>query len=452
VQFAKSARRVDPHDPPTPEPEVDVPFPRKALRHDAVRRLLRFAVSGGGWNETWVGDSRAKKGFLWRQPWLESFLSELSETDDRSILQAFSALRGEGSASTVPAHSGAIPDLVDACGQNLDLAGRAVDRNIAASSTRPSFSLVIPFARHLGFFSACLRSVAALKLPGSARPFQVLIANDDPRVRDQELLEAAPKQIRDRLELAPHRPGSGISVALNAAISRVKNDWVIFLDCDDVIEPDALVQLRKHIRTHLRVRYISSCIIDIDAEDQVLRYRRRTNSGPSTMLHSGMHAGHLKSIRRDAFEQYGTFNAACDGAQDYEFALRMGFFEPLLFIPEYLYRYRFHTRTFSLSQGLQQDAVANRIVRTYKCAAMIDAGLLSGESGISMKFCGLHAAEWGSVFEKNRAAGGPALLEISTKDLQPTPRNRRLLILEVAYRLMQFGRVPWDSPFEIRET
>jgi hypothetical protein len=78
-----------------------------------------------------------------------------------------------------------------------------------------------------------------------------------------------------------------------------------------------------------------------------------------------MTAGHLKAVRRDAFDDRGLLDPASDGCQDYEFALRMAIEEPLLFIPEYLYSYRWHQASQSVSMGPRQARIADAIVRRY---------------------------------------------------------------------------------------
>ena len=414
-------------------------------RQRVVRGLLRSAVRGGSWNTTWVGDARKKPLLLWRFPLLELLLKGLDEADTQSISQRFYA-GGTASEAVLP-KPGAICETVDAFNEKLEISGRNAYENAAGSSADPSFSIVIPFARHAEFFPACLRSVAALKAQG-ASSLQIVVANDDPAIEDHQLLDMVPDGIRDRVLVLPRRSPRGVSRALNDAVSKATNEWILFLDCDDLLEPDALVQLARYIREYPQIRYISSCIVDIDEQDRILRYRHRSAFGPSTLLYAGMQAGHLKSIRRDVFETYGAWNETCDGAQDYEFALRVSFFEPLLFIPEYLYRYRYHEGAFSVARKQQQDEVVVRIVRTYKCAAMIERGLL----GLTIDFQGCRAAEWAASWEATRVEHREAHLEVNPGDLAPTLQNRRLLALEAAYLLMQLGATPWKSRFETRKS
>src|SRR5262249_1105518 len=152
---------------------------------------------------------------------------------------------------------------------------------------------------------------------------------------------------------------------LNRAIGLSRHPWILFLDCDDWIQPEALTRLEYWIRRYPRVRYISSGMIDADEEGAVLRYRRPTPSPPALLSH-GMIAGPLKCIRRDALEESGPLDPNFDGCQDYDFALKMSFIEPLLTIPEYLYGYRWHPRTQSVAAATRQASTTREIVRIYK--------------------------------------------------------------------------------------
>jgi len=205
-------------------------------------------------------------------------------------------------------------------------------------------------------FQQCLQSVA--KLTGC--PLEIIIINDDPNHSERQLRDLLQAEAVVSADAQPR----GIANALNTDIRLARNEWILFLDCDDLIEADALTRLSTHIGAHPRVRYISSNMIDIDEQDRILRYRRRVES-PATLLANGMLAGHLKCIRRDVFEDYGLFDPAVDGCQDYDLALKVSLAEPLLFIKDYLYRYRWHTKTQSVSEAGRQAATTRAIVRKY---------------------------------------------------------------------------------------
>ncbi|NUB13735.1 glycosyltransferase [Azospirillum brasilense] len=235
-----------------------------------------------------------------------------------------------------------------------------------ATRSDAGFSIVTPFFRHLGFFEDCARSVAELvahtevRAPGVA--VEWVIANDDPDIADAALLERVPPAIRDRVTVVPTGKAGSISTGLNLAIERSRLDWVLFLDCDDLIRREAVEVLRHYAARFPKCRYISSSMVDITEDGTVIRFRRH-DAPPRRMLEQGMLAGHLKAVRRDAFADHGPLDARFDGCQDFEFVLRMMLDEPILIVPEPLYFYRWHGGTQSLSRHVRQMETHRRIQR-----------------------------------------------------------------------------------------
>jgi len=81
------------------------------------------------------------------------------------------------------------------------------------------------------------------------------------------------------------------------------------------------------------------------------------------LLSKGMIAGHLKAMRRDLFRDVGEFSEEFPGCQDYEFAIRVSVKEPILLIPEFLYRYRWHGASQSVHKIDRQNRIASAVRR-----------------------------------------------------------------------------------------
>ena len=246
------------------------------------------------------------------------------------------------------------------------LGERRPPSTVAEMTDCGGFSIITPFHRHLQLFEEAAASVDRLahgeETVGS--PVEWVIVNDDSTVSDEDLAQRIPARLRAAVrQIRPDGPG-GIVNALNSGIRQSRYRWLLFLDCDDEIEPNALVVL-NHYRTRFpRCRYISSSMTDIDDLGNVLRFRG--NEHPIDRLFDvGMLAGHLKAIRRDLFEEIGAFDPRFELCQDYEFALRTAMREPLLKIPEPLYRYRWHPNTQSVSRARRQNVIRQRIQCEY---------------------------------------------------------------------------------------
>ena len=243
------------------------------------------------------------------------------------------------------------------------LGGRPVPCSVAEMPDCGGYTIVTPFYRHLDFFEETALSVDVLFRREKGSALEWVVVNDDPNVADTELARRIPERLHPLVRQF-RTEGSGIVDALNTGIRHGRYRWILFLDCDDVIEPNAISVLNHYRTLFPRCRYISSSITDIDESGNVFRYRG--NEHPIDRLFDiGMLAGHLKAVRRDLFDDVGGLDVRFELCQDYEFALRTAMQEPILKIPEPLYRYRWHGRTQSVSRARLQWAVHLRIQREY---------------------------------------------------------------------------------------
>ncbi|MBO1905782.1 glycosyltransferase [Microvirga sp. 3-52] len=248
------------------------------------------------------------------------------------------------------------------------LASHKACEDVPSSSAIPTFSVVTPYFKHKEFFSRCARAVGALiesdvKATGVTR-IEWLIVNDDPSCLGNDILEMIPQSTRPFVKILSDGANKGITNRLNEGIEASLSEWLLFLDCDDLIQPNATAVLDHYIRTFPQCRYISSAIIDIDEQDRILRYRRHEAS-PDTMFHRGMLAGHLKAVRRDLINEIGYYKVEYSGCQDYDFALRAALREPLLLVPEYLYKYRWHGASQSVGSFQRQERIATSVRRSF---------------------------------------------------------------------------------------
>lgn len=254
---------------------------------------------------------------------------------------------------------------------------------------RPSFTLLICFHHHLKFFKDCLDSINDACNQSPSANVQILIVNDDPSISSEELLAQASEFIQEKIILYSHEHNLGICQSANEAITRATGEWILHLDCDDRLTPTVFLTLERTISEHPHVRYISSRAIDIDAKGDILSWRVRSES-PYNLIDDNV-ASHLKAMRRDLHEDIGFFNPLFDGCQDYEFALRTAINEPLCFIPDYLYEYRWHDQSQTVSNNKRQNLTANRIRQTY---LLVIYWIKHGINNIQWDIRGTDAQSW----------------------------------------------------------
>jgi glycosyltransferase involved in cell wall biosynthesis len=244
-----------------------------------------------------------------------------------------------------------------------------IARTISVTSlNEPIYSILTPFHRHLNFFANCAASVAALVATDfeahSRRRIEWIVFNDDPSCGPEDLEARVPESLRPYISIVSGNYNRGISKGLNEAARVARGHWLILLDCDDEIESDASIVLDHYRTAFPEVRYISSAMTDIDATGSILR-RRYHEFDPTRLFEAGMIVGHLKAIRRDLLEDFGGYREEFSGCQDYDFAMRVALNEPLLVIPEYLYRYRWHNHSQSVGARAVQSACTLAVLRTF---------------------------------------------------------------------------------------
>lgn len=240
--------------------------------------------------------------------------------------------------------------------------------SVSLSATTIKYSIITPFFSHFDFFRKAAESVERLiqatSEDGKIQRIEWIILNDDPKFDAATLRDVIPSSILPSTLIISDGLNKGISARQNQGIKAASNEWLLFLDCDDLIASNCISVLDHYIANFSRCRFISSAIIDIDEKDIEIRKRIRSY-GAEGLFEKGMNAGHLAAIRRDLFDDVGQFDQRFSGCQDYDFALRVAIREPILLIPEHLYSYRWHTQSQSVGQFKKQAEIAERVKRDF---------------------------------------------------------------------------------------
>ncbi|MBX9742202.1 MAG: glycosyltransferase [Chthoniobacterales bacterium] len=297
--------------------------------------------------------------------------------------------------------------------------------------TIPTFTVLICFYHHLGFFKKCLDSVASACDKAPEASVEVLVVNDDPTIPTECLLQKVPQELREKVTFCSNKENLGICRSLNVGIEQARGSWILYLDCDDELMPSTFEVLARTIRHHPMSRFISSRALDCDEQGNILLWRLRPEK-PSDLLKNNV-ASHLKVVRKDLHEFIGFFNPAFEGCQDYEFALRASVCEPLCFIPDYLYQYRWHDKSQTVDQSARQNLTAMRIRQIYLLAIF---WMRHGTKNVSWNIIGPYAASWKTPltrFEKEAAPTPKASCTVTFEAMEPYSETRwKLLLIKVA--------------------
>lgn len=183
---------------------------------------------------------------------------------------------------------------------------------------RPRFSVVIPVYNTVtAQLEECIQSV----LNQTYKNFELIL------VDDHSSWENVVPVLR-KYEANPHvhviyRNTNGhISVATNDGISIADGDYIVFMDCDDTIEPDALYVFAEKLNENPELDFLYS---DEDklTEDGKIRHLPffKPDWSPDLFMNM-MYTNHLATYRASIVKAVGGLRTAYNGSQDYDFTLR----------------------------------------------------------------------------------------------------------------------------------
>lgn len=135
----------------------------------------------------------------------------------------------------------------------------------------------------------------------------------------------------------------GISGNTNAALALAHGDYLVLVDHDDLVAPNALYEFAAAIAHNGEIDMLYSDEDKVDMEGK--RYFEphfKPDFNPD-LLRSMNYICHLLAVRTDVAARAGGFRSEFDGAQDYDFILRCSECAAQIYhVPKILYHWRCH--------------------------------------------------------------------------------------------------------------
>lgn len=191
-------------------------------------------------------------------------------------------------------------------------------QRLASLSEFPLLSIVMPvYNPPLEFLNKAIQSVTGQVYEN----WELCIADDastDPNVKLflQNWAEREP-----RIRILFREENGHISLATNSASLMARGEYLVFLDQDDEISPDALGEVAQYLAEHTQTDILYSDDDKIDQQGRRYAPQFKPDWSPELLL-SYMYFSHLLVIRRSLFEQVGGLRIGFEGSQDYDLALR----------------------------------------------------------------------------------------------------------------------------------
>ena len=234
---------------------------------------------------------------------------------------------------------------------------------------QPLISVVIPvYNTPVSYLYACLESVFSQYYSN----WELCIADDassDPQIR--RVLEEFRQRSPEKVKIIYRRENGRISATSNSALSLATGEFVAFLDHDDELTPDALLEVVRLISKHPEADMIYSDEDKIAPDGSYVEPFFKPDWSPEQFM-CQMYTCHLGVYRRSLLELIGGFRQGFEGSQDYDLVLRLTEKTNKIFhIPKILYHWRIHSgstagsptaKDYAYSAALKalQDALARR--------------------------------------------------------------------------------------------
>ena len=213
-------------------------------------------------------------------------------------------------------------------------------KEIAALAEPVTISILVPtYNTQPDMLTAMVESVRAQIYPH----WELCIADDaspQPHVR-QMLQELAAQEPRIKLHLG--ESNRGVSHATNQALALATSPFVVLLDHDDLLQPQAIYRVAQCVQADDPDMLYSDEVLVSPDGSQVLQYFHRPAFSPE-YLRSHPYIVHLVGFRTALLRELGGFDESLSISQDYDLILRVSeAARRIAHIPEILYQWRTHT-------------------------------------------------------------------------------------------------------------
>ena len=221
----------------------------------------------------------------------------------------------------------------------------AAQRELSVRMTsRPLFSILVPT---YNTDPLQLKQMAESVFSQTYDHWELCIADGSPKPSsvEQFFQKYAEEQAQGKIRFAAIR-NQGIAGNTNAAMALAKGDYIVLLDHDDLLSPDALYELAAAVNESPDVDVLYSDEDMVSADGTFLHNPNFKPDFSPDLLRSCNYITHLYAVKRSLALLAGGFSAECDGSQDYDFTLKTTErAKSICHIPKVLYHWRVHSNS-----------------------------------------------------------------------------------------------------------
>ncbi len=223
---------------------------------------------------------------------------------------------------------------------------RAINMNNSGFEV-PLFSIYVPAYNVEDYIEHCVESV----LQQTYQDYELIVVDDGSTDSTWDKLQ---KYSNIRNMKLFRKENGGIGSASNYGIRKATGEYIVQLDSDDALFPEALEKLALFFQKNTDAECVYTKHSLVDAAGAQLGQGWSPTEFDRYDNLVGMSVPHLRSFRRALYHRTVGFDERLVNAVDYDFFLKLSNIAQIKFLDETLYRYRVHsTQTSSAKKGEQ---------------------------------------------------------------------------------------------------
>ena len=189
---------------------------------------------------------------------------------------------------------------------------------LAGLKHHPTFSIIVPvYNVETQWLTAAIESVKSQHYPH----WQLCLIDDASTLEGVGDCLSRQQKSDSRISVAHNQKNLGIAGASDQGLALASAEYIAFMDHDDLLHPDALLDNARLINEFPDADLIYSDEDKIDLSGNYHSPFFKPGFSPE-LLESQNYIGHFVVIRQSLLQQLGGFRSGVDGAQDYDLLLR----------------------------------------------------------------------------------------------------------------------------------
>mgnify|MGYP001368227563 FL=1 len=199
----------------------------------------------------------------------------------------------------------------------------------------PKITVYITNHNYQDYIEEAVESV----LSQSFQDFELLIIDDGSEDNSRKVINKY--QDRDRVKIILQER-KGLNVTNNIALKQAKGEFIVRLDADDYLHPEALEKMEENLSNNPKAAMIFPDYFNIDKFGNIINTVRRHNFSKEVSLFDLPAHGACTMIRTNLLRELGGYDENFDRQDGYDLWLKVIFKYRILNLNEPLFFYRQH--------------------------------------------------------------------------------------------------------------